>query len=154
MTDITVRVAGRIDVPTLVAYQVAMARESEDTGLDIDTLTGGVQAAIDDPEKAIYLVAEIDSMTVGSLMITWEWSDWRNGRFWWIQSVYVEPPHRRKGVYRALHERVRKLAEDDPDACGTRLYVERDNTGAIRTYESMGMFETAYRLFEEPIDRS
>ena len=141
-------------MPTLVAYQVAMARESEDTGLDIDTLTGGVQAAIDDPEKAIYLVAEIDSMTVGSLMITWEWSDWRNGRFWWIQSVYVEPPHRRKGVYRALHERVRKLAEDDPDACGTRLYVERDNTGAIRTYESMGMFETAYRLFEEPIDRS
>ena len=87
-------------------------------------------------------------------MLTFEWSDWRNGRFWWIQSVYVAPEHRRKGVYTALHEHVRNAARADKECCGLRLYVERENTGAQATYLAMGMVETHYRLYEEEFVRS
>lgn len=151
----TVRLATVDDLELLVAFNLAMAEESEDKGLDAGVLGNGVRHLLTHPDDGFYLVAERAGEVAGSLMITYEWSDWRNGRFWWIQSVYVVPEHRRRGVYRSLHEHVRSLALTDASACGLRLYVERENAGAMETYRALGMAETRYRLFEEefPADR-
>ena len=147
--DVVVRSAGGGDVDLLVEFNQAMAMESEDKGLDHATLTAGVRHLIENPIDGFYLVAELAGAPAGSLMVTYEWSDWRGGRFWWIQSVYVRPEHRRQGVYSALHRTVRERARSTPDTCGIRLYVERENSGAQKTYASLGMSETAYRLYEE-----
>jgi ribosomal protein S18 acetylase RimI-like enzyme len=104
---------------------------------------------IDNPQMGFYLVVELDNNIQASLMVTTEWSDWRNGMFWWIQSVYVRSAYRRQGLYRELYERVKELAEQEPAVCGFRLYVERDNLTAQKTYQSLGMSETDYRLYEE-----
>jgi ribosomal protein S18 acetylase RimI-like enzyme len=104
---------------------------------------------IENPQMGFYLVVELDNGIQASLMITTEWSDWRNGMFWWIQSVYVRPAYRRQGLYRELYARVKELAEQEPAVCGFRLYVERDNTNAQQTYAALGMAETDYRMFEE-----
>jgi ribosomal protein S18 acetylase RimI-like enzyme len=96
-----------------------------------------------------YLVAEAaDGQVAGSLMVTTEWSDWRNGRFWWIQSVYIQPDWRRRGVFRALYRHLTEIAEDEPDVCGFRLYVERENAAAQATYRALGMHEGVYRVYE------
>ncbi len=146
---ILVKPASTDNVAALVEFNRAMARESEDKGLDEEVLARGVRNLLSRPDEGFYLVAEYSGTLAGSLMVTYEWSDWRDGRFWWIQSVYVRPEFRRKGVYRALHERVRTLAKNTNDACGIRLYVERENTGAMATYQNLGMSETHYRLYEE-----
>ncbi len=146
---ITVRSAEPADQPTLVAFNRAMAQETEDKPLDLELLANGIGRLLEHPEHGRYYVAEFDGSVVGALMITTEWSDWRNGLFWWIQSVYVLPEHRRQGVYRALHREVRELARADPDVCGLRLYVERDNQIAQHTYRRLGMDETLYRMYEE-----
>jgi ribosomal protein S18 acetylase RimI-like enzyme len=126
-----------------------MARETEGVELIPEVITAGVEAMIDNPQMGFYLVVELDNGIQASLMVTTEWSDWRNGMFWWIQSVYVRPQYRRQGLYRELYERVKELAEQEPAICGFRLYVERDNTAAQQTYRSLGMSETEYKLFEE-----
>ena len=150
---IDVEPANAGDVETLVEFNVAMAAESEDKGLDPAVLRNGIQAVLEDANHGLYLVARSNGQTLGTLMVTFEWSDWRNGRFWWIQSVFVEASQRRRGVYRALHDHVRELAKRDVTSCGIRLYVERDNAGAQATYDAMGMHETAYRLYEEAWNR-
>ncbi len=147
--DVIVRSASSKDADLLIDFNQAMAMESENKGLDRATLAAGVQHLIESPLDGFYLIAELAGVPAGSLMVTYEWSDWRAGRFWWIQSVYVRPEHRRKGVYSALHQAVRERAISAPDACGIRLYVERDNAGAQATYASLGMKETGYRLYEE-----
>lgn len=147
--EIRVRPATALDADTLVTFNRAMAEESEDKGLDADVLRDGVNHLLAHPEDGFYLMAERDGAAAGSLMVTYEWSDWRDGRFWWIQSVYVLPEHRRRGVYRALHRQVRERARADGRSCGLRLYVERENAGAMATYRAMGMAETHYRLYEE-----
>jgi GNAT superfamily N-acetyltransferase len=145
-----IRPAVRADIDLLVRFNHAMAQESEDKPLDLAGLKAGIAALFDRPADGYYLIADdARGNTAGALMLTFEWSDWRNGRFWWIQSVYVQPQFRRGGVYRALHAHVRAAAQAEPDACGLRLYVERENTGAQATYLAMGMIETHYRLFEE-----
>jgi ribosomal protein S18 acetylase RimI-like enzyme len=149
----TVRPARPDDASLLVEFNRAMADESEDKGLDVPTLTRGVSHLLAHPAEGFYLIAERSGQVAGTLSVTYEWSDWRAGRFWWIQSVYVVPAHRRSGVYRALHAHVRELAMADPQACGLRLYVERDNTGAMATYRSLDMVETHYRLYEEEFSR-
>jgi ribosomal protein S18 acetylase RimI-like enzyme len=101
------------------------------------------------PALGFYLVAEMQGEVVGCLMVTTEWSDWRNGRFWWIQSVYVPAAWRRRGVFRALYGHVTSAAAREPDVCGVRLYVERENAVAQSTYRSLGMSETDYLLFEQ-----
>ena len=111
-------------------------------------MSRGVQHLLSTPTAGFYLVATQGDQPVGSLMITTEWSDWRNGTFWWIQSVYVPPEARRRGVYRALYEQVQALAATEPGVCGFRLYVERENAAARATYTSLGMSETSYRLYE------
>lgn len=150
--EFTIRQALPADAKLIAGFNLAMARETENLDLDDKIALKGAQAILDRPTHGSYLVAEDkDGEAVGSLMITTEWSDFRNGFFWWIQSVYVRPDHRRMGVYSALYEYVRTAAKAQPDVVGIRLYVERDNDGAREVYEKMGMGETAYRLYEEPI---
>jgi len=151
MNDIVVRPARPDDVEFILASNRSMAAETEDVGLDGATLRNGINYLLEHPAQGRYLVAECDGTAAGTLMITFEWSDWRNGRFWWIQSVYVNAQARRRGVYRAMHETVRNLAANDPQVCGIRLYVERENSVAQHTYEHIGMTQTHYRLYEEAL---
>ncbi len=148
MSALRIRAAGADDHATLVAFNQAMALETEGKALDPERLAAGVAKGLADPRRARYFVAERDGAVVGSLMLTAEWSDWRDGDFWWIQSVYVAPEARRQGVYRSLHRHVEQLAAAAGEVCGVRLYVDRDNTGAQATYRALGMEETAYRLYE------
>ncbi|MEM8770001.1 MAG: N-acetyltransferase [Pseudomonadota bacterium] len=147
-SPISVRPASQEDLDTLTAFQEAMAAETEDKGLDVTRLRQGIGYLLDHAAEGHYLIAERNGEAAGALMVTFEWSDWRNGRFWWIQSVYVAREHRRQGVYSALHDAIQSEARKDPQACGIRLYVERDNAGAQATYKRLGMTETDYRLFE------
>ena len=152
--NVVLRSASDTDLEVLVGFQMAMAAESEDKGLNKSTLRDGIEFALSSEDIALYIVAEISGEPVGTLMLTWEWSDWRSGRFWWIQSVYVVPEHRRLGVYSAMHRHVLSLASKDPKAAGVRLYVEKDNDGAQATYKQLGMDETDYRLFETDFSKN
>ena len=136
------------DAPVIVEYNRRLAEETEGKALDLRVLAAGVAAGLADPLKARYFVAEEDSQVVGQLMLTTEWSDWRNGWVWWIQSVYVRPDARRRGVFRALFEHVLAEARGEPDVVGLRLYVEQDNGSAQQTYARLGMDRTAYLVFE------
>ena len=142
---ITIRTAIPADVPFLVECNAAMALETEHKTLDRETLTRGTQAVFDDPLRGFYLVAECAGQAAGCLLVTYEWSDWRNGNWWWFQSVYVARAHRRQGVFRALYAEVERRARE-AGAVGLRLYVERDNARAQQTYASLGMEEEAYRM--------
>ena len=136
------------DAPVIVEYNRRLAEETEGKALDLRVLAAGVAAGLADPLKARYFVAEEDSQVVGQLLLTTEWSDWRNGWVWWIQSVYVRPDARRRGVFRALFEHVLVEARAEPDVVGLRLYVEQDNGSAQQTYARLGMDRTAYLVFE------
>ena len=128
-----------------------MAQETEGLALDDARTLAGVRAVLADEKRGFYLVAEREGAVVGQLMITTEWSDWRNAWFWWIQSVYVLPAHRRTGVFRALHDEVLRQVAARDDVCGVRLYVEKDNTRAQQTYQDLGMAQTDYLLFEQRV---
>jgi ribosomal protein S18 acetylase RimI-like enzyme len=147
--QVKIRTARREDAATLAEFNLRMARETEDKQLDSGVLASGVNAVLEDPKRGFYLVAEVDGEVAGSLMVTTEWSDWRNGPFWWIQSVYIAPRLRRRGVFRALYEEVRERARNTSRVCGCRLYVDRGNTAAQATYARLGLVETNYKLFEE-----
>ena len=142
----TVRPAARADCATLVAFNAALALETEGKRLDPATLAAGVAAALNDPAKGHYAVAEEGGAVVGQCLVTLEWSDWRNGWFWWIQSVYVLPAARRTGVFRDLYRHLEADAAARPDVIGIRLYVERDNARAQATYSSLGLVEEPYAL--------
>src|SRR5512141_929787 len=142
------RAATASDLDFIAHGNAAMALETEHKILDHATVHAGVRAAFDDPACGRYFVAEIDGKVVGQLMITYEWSDWRNGVFWWIQSVYVEPPGWRLGVFRALYGHVEGRARRTPGVCGLRLYVEKDNIRAQRTYLGCGMVDAGYVVME------
>jgi len=150
--SIDIRVACPADADKLVSYNCAMARETEEMALDLAITRKGVSAVLDDPTQGFYVVAEVAGQVVGALMITYEWSDWRNGLFLWIQSVYVEPSHRGRGIYRLLYDFVRAHARERGDVCGFRLYVDADNTHAQRVYEALGMSSSNYLLYEESLD--
>ncbi len=143
-----IRTATENDADALVDFNQAMAMETEGKTLDRNTLTKGVRAVFGDPGKGFYVVAEQDGQIVGGLMVTYEWSDWRNGWFWWIQSVYIRPEARGKRIYSKLYGFVREKAEKE-NICGFRLYVESDNRHAQQVYEKLGMEETYYLLYEE-----
>lgn len=147
MSTITIREASDADVPVIAAFNSAMAHETEGKTLNIETVQAGARGLLAQPQYGFYLLAESKGEVVGSLMITYEWSDWRNGVFWWVQSVYVLPNWRGQGVYRALHEETLRRAVK-AQACGIRLYVEQDNQNARAVYQRLGMEETPYRLYE------
>ena len=143
-----VRSATVEDVDAPVRFNTAMALETEDKRLDPEILRRGVTRLISDPSLGRCLIADTGGATVGTLSVTQEWSDWRCGLFWWIQSVYVLPEARGQGVFEALYQAIENEARGDPAVCGLRLYVERQNERAQRTYARLGMEETAYRIFE------
>ncbi len=145
---IKIRRAVKDDVETLVHFNSSLAEETEATLLDKTTATAGVEAVLDDPSKGFYLIAESDGHPAGGLLVTTEWSDWRNAMFWWIQSVYVEKESRQRGVYTALHRHVEELARENKSVCGIRLYVDHDNSGAQAAYERLGMQPGRYRFYE------
>jgi GNAT superfamily N-acetyltransferase len=142
-----IRPATPADIPALAAWNAAMAWETEARRLDQAVLARGVAGVFEVPRRGFYLVAERAGAAVGGLLVTYEWSDWRNGDFWWIQSVYVEPAARRGGVFRMLHAEVERRARD-AGAVGLRLYVETENARAQRTYESLGMARCHYAMYE------
>jgi ribosomal protein S18 acetylase RimI-like enzyme len=149
LEQVNIRVAEQSDLASLVNFNQLMAWETEQKKLDESTLSSGVAALIADDKKGFYLVAQHNAQVVGSLMVTTEWSDWRNGVFWWIQSVYISPDYRRRGVYAKLYAQVKTLAEQQYDVCGFRLYVEKENIIAQKTYESLGMQQSHYLMYEE-----
>ena len=148
--SVTLRRARPEDGDTLVAFNRAMALETEGLALDDARLDRGVRALLADERKGHYLVAVRGDELVGQLMITYEWSDWRDGTYWWIQSVYVARSARRTGVYRALHDRVLAdaRAQRGDRVVGVRLYVDRDNRVAQSTYAALGMSHARYDLYE------
>jgi ribosomal protein S18 acetylase RimI-like enzyme len=137
------------DAAAIAEFNIKMAKETEHMDLIPEVINAGVKTMIDKPAMGFYLVAEEDSIIQASLMVTTEWSDWRNGLFWWIQSVYVQPDFRRMGLYRKLYDKVKSLAEGESNVCGFRLYVEHENTTAQKTYRSLGMEQTDYQMYEE-----
>ena len=145
---VTVRRSRPADLSTIVEYNAAMARETEGLELDREVLTKGVKAVMREPSRGHYLLAEAEGRVLGQTMITFEWSDWRNGNFWWIQSVYVDPAYRRRGVYRQLYRHVLNAAQESGEVRGVRLYVERENSGAREVYTRLGMNRAAYEMYE------
>lgn len=147
-----VRPARPDDLDVLVDFSAAMALETEGRHLDRDRLRQGTRAVFDLPARGFYVVAELPASAgpkvVGQLLITFEWSDWRNATFWWIQSVYVDPGCRRQGVYRAMHRYILGQAHARPDVCGLRLYVEGENKVAKAVYERVGLSPSRYDVFE------
>jgi len=147
-----IRDATPADTEIIADFNVRIALETEHRQLDIDRVRQGVHALLTDPAKGAYYVAEAEvngtATIVGQVLITYEWSDWRNGNFWWIQSVYVAEGFRGKGIFRALFNHVDQLTKARSDVCGLRLYVDADNYSARKTYERLGMKRTNYELFE------
>jgi ribosomal protein S18 acetylase RimI-like enzyme len=138
------------DIDTIVQFQADMAMESEGCVLDKEKVTKGVTAAMLDDSKGIYWVAKTDERTIGSLMITREWSDWNNEWYWWIQSVYVTPEYRKQGVYKAMYQKVKDAAKEN-NVSQIRLYADKTNLSAQKAYQSLGMHESHYLMFEEEI---
>ncbi len=151
--EFTLRIADSSDVDSLVNFNRAMAKETEGKELALEVLSAGVDNLLKNSRDGFYVIAQeaagSNKRVIGSLMVTYEWSDWRNGYFWWIQSVYVLPDVRRRGVYRRLYEFVKELASSRAGVCGFRLYVEKENHIAQRTYEQLGMEESHYLMYEE-----
>lgn len=158
----TIRPAKPCDVDVLARFNCALAEETEGKQLDPPTVHSGVARLIDRPAAGQYLVAEQvalpdaepDGLLIGCLMTTREWSDWRDGAFVWLQSVYVLPEFRRQGVFKSLYLHLQQEAQADPDICGLRLYVEHDNRAAQTTYAELGMTQTRYHLYEVEFGRS
>ena len=144
-----IRLASRADTDALVEFNQAMALETEGKELAKEVLSPGVSAVFEDVNKGFYVVAEVDDSVVGGLLVTFEWSDWRNKWFWWIQSVYIRPEYRGRSIYRRMYEFVKMRADDRGNVCGFRLYVEHDNISAQRVYEKLGMERSNYLAYEE-----
>ena len=148
MSTLTLRAALPADLDTLVEFNRAMAMETESKALDATRLRAGVAAVLNDSTRGFYRLAEQDGQILACLMVTYEWSDWRNGNWWWIQSVYVAPQARRSGVFTALYRDLESRARETPNIVGLRLYVEQDNTRAQTTYLKLGMQRSHYQQFE------
>ncbi len=143
-----VRKAKNQDLNSILEFQLSMAKETENIDLDPETAGNGVAAVLSDSSKGCYYVAEKEGKLLGSLLTTFEWSDWRNGTVLWIQSVYVIPEYRRKGVYSSLYSHVRQMVLNDNGLKGIRLYAEKSNLAAHKAYKKLGMNADHYITFE------
>lgn len=146
--SIKIRKAEIKDLETIVKFNYNLAKETEDKELDLKTLTKGVKSILTDASKGQYYVYIINEEVVGQIMHTYEWSDWRNGMFLWVQSVYVDAKHRRKGIFKELYNYVKNICDEDDGLAGIRLYVEKENLNAKSTYKSLGMQECNYHIYE------
>ena len=149
MDQISIREGSISDTPTIAKFQQQMALETESKILKESTIRQGVESVLKCPNKGFYIIAETDSQVIGRLLVTFVWSDWRNGWFFWIQSVFVDAKYRRQGVYRVMHSEVIRRTKASGNCCGIRLYVEKDNRNAQKVYKTLGMHETDYYLYEE-----
>jgi GNAT superfamily N-acetyltransferase len=147
--NITIRHALQSDIPAIIRFNSAIASETENKTLEPEAIKRGVSALFDDPGKGFYIVAEDGGTPVGCLLITYEWSDWRNSYFWWIQSVFVLPEYRRRGIYTMLHGFIEDVARGHADVRGIRLYVDKDNLRAQHVYRTLGMSPARYDMFEK-----
>jgi GNAT superfamily N-acetyltransferase len=145
---VNIRKAAESDVPVIVDYNLRLAKETEELTLGRATLKAGVEAMFREGDKGVYYVAELDGKVIGQVMITYEWSDWRNGNIWWLQSVYVHPTYRRRGVFAALFAHVQQLCAAEGGSA-LRLYMHADNARARLCYSRLGMVETKYQVFEK-----
>lgn len=144
---ITIRKANQIDAEAIIDFQLKMAWETEELALSKETVTKGVSAVFENQSHGQYYIADDDGTVVASLLITYEWSDWRNCNVWWFQSVYVIPEYRRQGIFRKMYDHIKYLAEEQ-DIAGLRLYVETKNTRAQMTYKALGMSSEHYSFYE------
>ena len=147
-SKVKIREAGKTDIPILAQYNQALANETENIKLNTKTILSGVSKALD-REDCHYFVAEFNGEVAGQIMITHEWSDWRNGVMWWIQSVFVRPEYSKKGVFRALFNHIEQLARNRADVKALRLYVMQDNQSGKNTYEALGMRDSQYIVYEK-----
>lgn len=148
-----IRQAALDDLETIIKFNYNLAKQTEDKELDMEILAKGVKAILRDSSKGQYYVCEIDNKVVGQIMYTYEWSDWRNGTFLWVQSVYVDEQHRRKGIFKALYNHVKQICDNNECTVGIRLYVEKENFNAKTTYKSLGMCECNYHMYEYEASR-
>lgn len=146
--NITIRLATPTDASIIAEFNTALAKETENIELNRERLQRGVESLLAHPTKGFYFVAENNDNILGQLMITYEWSDWRNATFWWLQSVYVHPNYRNQGVFRALYQHIESLARTCTDVCGLRLYVAKENLHAQKTYEALGMKQSHYQIMD------
>ena len=146
--NLIIRKASNNDINTIVTFNYLMAKETETILLDKNIVKLGVKSVITDPSKAQYWIAENNNEIIGQLMVTYEWSDWRNGDMWWISSVYVTENFRRCGVFSALYKHIEHMAKENPGCCGIRLYIEKHNKRAQKTYLSLGMNDAGYDVME------
>ena len=146
--DIQVHLASQLNIDNISDFNIAMALETEGKHLDPETVREGVQTVFSRNELGFYVIAEQSALPVGQLLVTYEWSDWRNASFWWIQSVYVRPAYRRQGVYGALHYYIAEGARRQDDVCGLRLYVDKGNSIAQGVYSGLQMRPTNYDMYE------
>lgn len=149
--NIFIRDARSSDAGKIVQYNLNLARESEGLELDEEVLRGGVVRALEKPDFCRYFVAEVDGTIAAQTMLTYEWSDWKNGLIWWIQSVYVEPAFRCQGIFRKVFEYLEQLAIEDGDVVAFRLYVDKHNSNAMATYEKLGMHQPEYLIYEKAV---
>ena len=149
---LNIRLAKQEDAEKIASFSAAMAFETEGRRLDLDRLSDGTRALLESPDRGFFMVAELEEgdnrQLLGQLMITYEWSDWRNGVFWWMQSLYVDPSWRRQNVFRRMHEAVMARAKTSPNVCGVRLYVEASNRLAQAVYRRVGLTPSSYAIFE------
>ncbi|OOM79486.1 GNAT family N-acetyltransferase [Clostridium sp. BL-8] len=143
-----IRKANIDDLEIIAKFNYNLAKETEDKELNLDIVTKGVKAILDDPAKGQYYVYEINNKVVGQIMHTYEWSDWRNGMFLWVQSVYVDAEYRRNGIFKELYAYVKNTCDKNEELAGIRLYVEKENHNAKATYKSLGMSECNYHMYE------
>jgi ribosomal protein S18 acetylase RimI-like enzyme len=148
MMNIVVRDALKSDLEEILDFQINMAKETESIDLERDVLKIGVSSVLEDSAKAKYFIADNEGEAAGMLMITTEWSDWRNGWVWWIQSVYVKPGYRKMGVYKMLYNHIKKIVGSSDELKGIRLYVDKRNVRAQQVYESLGMTGDHYTTYE------
>mgnify|MGYP001234382428 FL=1 len=146
--NLIIRKASNNDINTIVTFNYLMAKETETILLDKNIVKLGVKSVITDPSKAQYWIAENNNEIIGQLMVTYEWSDWRNGDMWWISSVYVTENFRRRGVFSALYKHIEHMAKENLGCCGIRLYIEKHNERAQKTYLSLGMNDSGYDVME------
>ncbi len=149
--EVKIRKAETKDAEIITDFNVKMALETEELSLDPNIVLAGVFNVFNDPAKGFYLVAEAQEQVVACLMITYEWSDWRNATWWWIQSVYVHPDMRGQRVYKQMYQYLKRQVKADPALCGLRLYVDKRNLRAQKVYQNLGMTREHYELYEEEL---
>jgi len=151
MPETVIRMAIKSDFRYIVLNNLEMAQETEQLVLDKAVVEQGVKNVLNDPAKGVYLIAEVDRRIAGQLMLTREWSDWRNATFWWIQSVYIRPEYRETGLFISLYRQIKELAHKDGNICGLRLYVDKDNSAAQQAYHNSGLDKSNYTIYEQEL---